>query len=91
MVVVSGAGGFAAVEAGWMVTEVGRQPWDVQGLMRTADAVTSRSGVAWHLGATLIIYALLGVACSWLLLRLAHTPPEPSLEPGASIDAGAAA
>ena len=42
--------GFIAIEAGWTVTEVGRQPWIIYGVMRTADAVTldARSGVPLH-------------------------------------------
>ena len=39
--------GFIAVEAGWTVTEVGRQPWIIQGVMRTADAVTPMPGIIW--------------------------------------------
>ncbi len=68
---LAGPAAFLAVEAGWVVTEVGRQPWIVQGYMRTAQAVTSRPGVAWDLAATLVVYTLLGAACVWLLLRLA--------------------
>jgi len=76
-VLVAGPAAFVAVEAGWIVTEVGRQPWIVQGLLRTADAVTTRQGIGWHLAATILIYSLLGVACSWLLLRLARRPRGP--------------
>jgi cytochrome d ubiquinol oxidase subunit I len=39
--------GFIAVEAGWTVTEVGRQPWIIQGVMRTADAVTPMPGIGY--------------------------------------------
>jgi cytochrome d ubiquinol oxidase subunit I len=70
--VVAGPAAFVAVEAGWIVTEVGRQPWVVQGLLRTADAVTTRSGVGIDLAVTILIYVLLGTACAWLLLRLAR-------------------
>jgi cytochrome d ubiquinol oxidase subunit I len=87
-VLVAGPAAFLAVEAGWIVTEVGRQPWVVYELMRTADAVTTRPGIVWHLGGTILVYALLGVACSWLLLRLARRPrgpvgrdPSPRVEP----------
>ena len=66
---------FLAIECGWIVTEVGRQPWIVQGVMRTSDAATTRP-VGWELVATVAIYALLAVACSWLLLRLARTNRE---------------
>jgi len=70
-VALSGPAAFAAIEAGWIVTEVGRQPWIVQGVMRTAEAVTSRSGVVVHLTATIAVYVFLAAASSWLLLRLA--------------------
>jgi cytochrome d ubiquinol oxidase subunit I len=76
-VLVAGPAAFVAVEAGWIVTEVGRQPWIVQSLLRTADAVTTRPGIGWHLGATILIYSLLGAACARLLLRLARSPRDP--------------
>ena len=38
--------GFIAVEAGWVVTEVGRQPWIIYGIMRTSEAVNERVDVA---------------------------------------------
>jgi cytochrome d ubiquinol oxidase subunit I len=72
--VVAGPASFVAIEAGWIVTEVGRQPWIVQGVMRTADAVTTRPGVGLQLGVTIAVYVLLAFACSKLLLRLARTP-----------------
>jgi cytochrome d ubiquinol oxidase subunit I len=78
---VAGPAAFVAIETGWMVTEVGRQPWIVQGVMRTADAVTTRPGIGIHLAATVSIYVLLAVACSWLLLQLARKPRD-VVEPG---------
>ncbi len=72
---LGGPAAFLAIECGWIVTEVGRQPWIVQGVLRTADAVTTRP-VGWELTATIAIYVLLGAACSWLLLRLAGTQRE---------------
>ncbi len=61
--------GFIATEAGWMVTEVGRQPWVIQGVLRTADAVTPMPGlVVPFLGFTLL-YILLAIAVVWLLRR----------------------
>jgi cytochrome d ubiquinol oxidase subunit I len=71
---VAGPATFVALEMGWVVTELGRQPWIVYGQTRTADAVTTRPGIAFWLVATVAIYVLLGVACAWLLLRLARTP-----------------
>jgi cytochrome d ubiquinol oxidase subunit I len=61
--------GFIAVEAGWTVTEVGRQPWIVQGIMRTADAVTPMPGVAYSLGLFALIYISLSFAVIFLLIR----------------------
>jgi len=71
---IAGIATFAALESGWVVTEVGRQPWIVQGQLRTADAVTSRGGVGWWLFGTVAVYVLLGVACAWLLRQLARKP-----------------
>lgn len=68
--------GFVAIEAGWMVTELGRQPWIVQGVMRTADAVTPMPGLVWSLSAVVAIYALLTVVVISLLRRtVAETRP----------------
>jgi len=72
---LAGPAAFLAIECGWIVTEVGRQPWIVQGVMRTADAATTRP-VGWELLATVVIYAGLAVACSWLLLRLGRSNRE---------------
>lgn len=49
--------GWVATVAGWYVTEIGRQPWLVQGVLRTADAVTSVP--ATHIGTTLVMYLVL--------------------------------
>jgi cytochrome bd ubiquinol oxidase subunit I len=70
---IGGPAAFLAIECGWMVTEIGRQPWIVTDVMRTADAVTTRP-VGWELVATVATYILLGIACTWLLLRLAREP-----------------
>jgi cytochrome d ubiquinol oxidase subunit I len=72
--VIAGPAAFVAIETGWMVTEVGRQPWIVQGVMRTADAVTTRPGIGLHLAGTVSVYVLLAAACSRLLLQLARSP-----------------
>jgi cytochrome bd ubiquinol oxidase subunit I len=74
---VAGPAAFVAIECGWIVTEVGRQPWIVQGVMRTADAVTTRGGIIWQLLGTFAVYAMLTVACVWLLRRLAASPRGP--------------
>ena len=56
MLVIAAPCGFLATEAGWIVTEVGRQPWTVQGLLRTADAVTPMPGLPFSLGLITLIY-----------------------------------
>jgi cytochrome d ubiquinol oxidase subunit I len=63
--------GFLALEAGWIVTEVGRQPWIVYRAMRTADAVTPRSDVGTTLAAFGGLYLALGVALIVMLRGLA--------------------
>ena len=72
--VLAGPASFVAIETGWIVTEVGRQPWIVQGVMRTADAVTTRPGIGLYLAATVGVYVLLAFACAKLLLQLAREP-----------------
>lgn len=62
--------GFLAVEAGWTVTEVGRQPWIIYQVMRTRDAVSPMPGLQWPLYISLAVYALLTVVVTALMLRL---------------------
>jgi cytochrome d ubiquinol oxidase subunit I len=56
------------LEAGWVVTEVGRQPWIVYNLMKVEDAVTANTGVWITFFAIVILYALVG-ATTILVLR----------------------
>jgi cytochrome d ubiquinol oxidase subunit I len=76
LVVLVAAGPIAvvAVETGWMVTELGRQPWIVQGLMRVEDAATDAPGVAGVLAATVAAYAVLAVATVLGLRRVVRRP-----------------
>jgi len=76
--------GLIAVEAGWVVTEVGRQPWVVRGLLRTADAVTPMPGLWAPFVAFTVLYVVLGVTATMLLKRhvfLAPTGPSPAATP----------
>ena len=69
---LSGFASIAAMEMGWIVTEVGRQPWVVYGLLLTADAVTPASGVGITLAVMILIYGVLTVTCigvPWLMSR----------------------
>ncbi len=61
--------GFVAVEAGWTVTEVGRQPWIIYGVMKTAEAVTPMPGIAYSFYIISAVYVLLTVIVYWLLSR----------------------
>lgn len=61
--------GFIAVEAGWTVTEVGRQPWIIYGVMRTADAVTPMPGIAYSFYLFTAIYASLAAFVVFMLYR----------------------
>lgn len=62
--------GFIAVEAGWTVTEVGRQPWIIYGVMRTADAVSPMPGLQWSFFSILLVYGLLGAVTWFVVVRL---------------------
>jgi cytochrome d ubiquinol oxidase subunit I len=59
---VSGVLAVVALEAGWVVTEVGRQPWTVVGYLLTRDAVTTSGDIWLFFGATLALYAAVGAA-----------------------------
>ncbi|WP_319469484.1 cytochrome ubiquinol oxidase subunit I [uncultured Pseudodesulfovibrio sp.] len=69
---------YIAIWAGWTLAEVGRQPWIVYGLMRTADAVSpvSTGEVSFSLILMCLLYTLLGAAGIWLMIRLAKKGPE---------------
>ena len=58
---VSGVAAIVAMECGWIVTEVGRQPWVVYNVMRTEDAVTGASGVWVTFSVVVALYAVLGI------------------------------
>lgn len=70
--------GFVAVLAGWVTTEVGRQPWVVYGLLRTADAHSplDAPAVSASLIAFIVVYTLVFGAGTLYLLRLMHALPE---------------
>jgi cytochrome d ubiquinol oxidase subunit I len=61
--------GFVAIEAGWTVTEVGRQPWIIYGIMKTAAAVTPMPGVLYTMVIYSGIYVLLSFLVTWLMVR----------------------
>ena len=59
--------GIIAIESGWTVTELGRQPWIIQGVMRTADAVTPMPGLGATFAAITAVYLALGAIVVYLL------------------------
>jgi len=61
--------GFLATEAGWFVTEVGRQPWIIFGVLRTLDTVTPMPGLQVTLVLVTLLYCALGGVVVWLLWR----------------------
>ncbi len=61
--------GFLALEAGWVVTEVGRQPWIIYGLLRTSEALTPRPGVSYSFSIYTIVYGFLAFVVAILLVR----------------------
>jgi cytochrome bd ubiquinol oxidase subunit I len=73
-VAVAGPLSVVALIAGWTVTEVGRQPWVVYRVMRTADAVTGASGIPFGYAALAAVYAAVAVGVWWILRRLAKVP-----------------
>ncbi|MBV9784144.1 MAG: cytochrome ubiquinol oxidase subunit I [Acidisphaera sp.] len=79
IVVAMSPAGFIALLAGWTVTEAGRQPYTVYGLMRTADSVSpvGAPGVAVSLLAFFVVYAIVFGAAVLYLLRLMAKPPVP--------------
>ena len=68
--------GFVALEAGWMVTELGRQPWIIYHLLRTRDAVTSLPHISVTFLVMTLLYLILGVIAAWLLAKHVITSPE---------------
>ncbi len=68
---VAGAAAIAALESGWIVTEVGRQPWIVYGILRTEDAVTTVGDLWISLTVVVLLYAALAVATILVLRSMA--------------------
>ncbi|MDQ3866924.1 MAG: cytochrome ubiquinol oxidase subunit I [Actinomycetota bacterium] len=71
-----------ALVAGWVTTEVGRQPWVVYGVMRTSDAVTGAGVIPVSYAGLWALYVAVGAATVWILRRLARMPVETPAPPG---------
>jgi cytochrome d ubiquinol oxidase subunit I len=74
--VAAGPLSVVALIAGWVTTEVGRQPWVVYRVMPTADAVTGAGGIPVGYTALAVTYLLVGLGVVWVLRRLARMPLE---------------
>ena len=78
LLVASAPLGFIAIETGWTVTEVGRQPWIINGVMRTSEAVTPMTGLVVPFMTFTVLYLFLAAITVWLLLRqVAASPQDP--------------
>ncbi len=75
-VVIAGPLSVVALISGWVVTEVGRQPWVVYRVMPTAAAVTGAHGIPVGYGVLAASYAVVAVGLAWVLRRLARVPLE---------------
>jgi cytochrome bd ubiquinol oxidase subunit I len=80
-VAVSGAASILALWCGWIVTEVGRQPWIVQGYMRTSEAVTEAEGIWFVFGLVLALYAAIGTTAILILRAMSRRWREAGAEP----------
>ena len=80
-VFVMGPAGFIAVLAGWITTEVGRQPYTVYGLLRTSESVApvAAPAVATSLIAFIVCYFILFGTGTWYLLKMMRRSPEDTL------------
>jgi cytochrome d ubiquinol oxidase subunit I len=81
IVAVTGAGAVLALWCGWIVTEVGRQPWIVQGYMRTSEAVTQADGIWFSFGLVLLLYAAIGTTAIVILRGMSRRWREGAAEP----------
>jgi cytochrome d ubiquinol oxidase subunit I len=73
-VVLAGPLSVVALIAGWVTTEVGRQPWIVYGVMRTSEAVTGAGGIPIGYGTMMVVYLGLAAAVAWMLRRFSRVP-----------------
>jgi cytochrome d ubiquinol oxidase subunit I len=78
--VAAGPLGFLAIEAGWTVTEVGRQPWIIYNVMRTEEAVTPMGKIAIPFVVFTLLYIFLAVVVFYLLCRQFMKTEKPASE-----------
>jgi cytochrome d ubiquinol oxidase subunit I len=75
--------GFIAIESGWVVTEVGRQPWIIYQVMRTTEAVTPMPGLWISMAVFSLLYLVLAGVVSWAMWRHVAAAERPALLPAA--------
>ncbi|MEU3859654.1 cytochrome ubiquinol oxidase subunit I [Streptomyces sp. NPDC028722] len=78
LVALAGPASVVALESGWSVTELGRQPWIVWGVMSVRDAVNPAPGLMVGLWLVLVVYAAMTVATVYVLRRLVRDTPVPA-------------
>ncbi|MEU4111911.1 cytochrome ubiquinol oxidase subunit I [Streptomyces sp. NPDC048208] len=94
---VCGIVSILSLEAGWVTTEVGRQPWIVVGLLRTRDAVTTQGNLWPTFAGVIVLYAAVGAGAIWVLLSMkrrwqkqgdesVHVPYGPDATPGSRLE-----
>jgi cytochrome d ubiquinol oxidase subunit I len=73
---------YIALQAGWTLTEVGRQPWIVYGLLKTKDAASAldRSQVMLSFAGLVIVYTLIGLIAAYLIVKFVKEGPETATE-----------
>jgi cytochrome d ubiquinol oxidase subunit I len=81
-VVLAGPLSVVALIAGWIVTEVGRQPWIVYDVMRTSQSVTGAKGIPVGYGTLILVYLGVGGVVVWILRRFSRTPLDLPAEEG---------
>jgi cytochrome d ubiquinol oxidase subunit I len=82
--VLAGPASVVALIAGWVTTEVGRQPWVVYKVMLTSQAVTGASGIPVGYATLALVYVGVAAGVVWILRRLARMPMDPSDPPPSS-------
>lgn len=87
-IAIAGPVALIALEAGWFVTEFGRQPWIAVGLQRTSDAVTLAPNLDLAFYGFSFIYVVLGATCAWLLHRIGRARGDQTHSPIATGRAG---
>lgn len=74
-ILLTGPASMLAIEFGWFLTEMGRQPWIVRGYMRVAEAATQAGGITFVTILFGILYIILMYTCAYVLIRMFKNKP----------------